>query len=330
MHFAGLRSVASTWPAHGMDSYPPPLLRLPSQDGGLHGTRKVFKGCRRPELNQNGSRMASAQKRALRPAELTVASTSIEGAEPIAPKHVVCLGDSLTNCSYSADWVQPLSSTLRHQGVALHRHGINGEMACRALRRVGRVFNSHPDPVAVIIWLGTNDVIARTTNAFQIFQKVYNSPPQDPSLQLYSASMSSILDIVAEKAPNAKVVMISLPPLTEDLGGQCNQLVAEYCAELRALAEARPNITLVDFNRSCMSVLEEEHSSGFKSTIRGLNFFRMCWWTAIQTFQYYVMRKSWDAIAKSRGLYLLTDEIHLNERAVSILLPLLSNALNDV
>jgi hypothetical protein len=42
------------------------------------------------------------------------------------------------------------------------------------------------------------------------------------------------------------------------------------------------------------------------------------WWQPTAVFQHYLFRRSWDDISRSRGLLLLTDNVHINDTAAEL------------
>jgi lysophospholipase L1-like esterase len=116
---------------------------------------------------------------------------------------VICLGDSHTRGFLGASWI----NLLRPQFPQLRfiNAGNDGEPSERILARLPGLLKAHPDPAAVLIFSGSNDCIAQETEDLQQYYKWWFWLSQRCSQQYALDNKQQMLQMVQEKAPQAKV-----------------------------------------------------------------------------------------------------------------------------
>ncbi|MFI6316486.1 SGNH/GDSL hydrolase family protein [Nonomuraea sp. NPDC050556] len=207
---------------------------------------------------------------------------------PIGPgAHTVMVGfgDSLTHATLSTDWIGALRDRLGPDGYAFFNAGQNGHTSADLLRRLDDVVSRHPD--AVTIWVGTND--ARN-----------NVPVTE-----FRANLEAIVDGLRTRT-TARLALMSSPPLGEDLDGEMNQRLAPYVAATEEVAR-RAALTYLPAHERLA-----EHAGKYGKAPRYAFGFGLAMRAAVQR---YVLRRSFDAIAAGNGLTVLTDHVHLSDRA---------------
>ena len=228
---------------------------------------------------------------------------------------VVCAGDSITHGVVSANYVALLRARWMGEGYTFVNGGINGELAYNLLRRLDTVIACRPDVLTLLI--GTNDVNA-TFSAAQAEQYRRNMRlPQLPSLDWYCGNVALILDRLQAET-SARIAVLSLPPLGEDLDSAINRRVLEYNAALRHLAAERGVLYLPLHERLAALLPSGHHPPPYAGKLGPI-------FSAV--LQHDLLRRSWDDISARRGVALLTDHIHLNERAAGVVADLIGDFL---
>lgn len=229
------------------------------------------------------------------------------GRQPRTRAVVVCAGDSITHGVGSASFVEPLRARLGGDGYAVVNAGINGDLAWNVLRRLDEIIACRPDAVALLV--GTNDVLGTLGPDWEAMYRRRQGIPETPTLDGYVASMRAILDRLAAET-TARVAILDLPPIGEDLDSPTNDRVRAYNAALRGVAAGRPGVTVLALHDRLVGALPPGHAPRpFDGTRRlmGAALFRRA-----------VLRQSWGRISADHGLALLTDGVHLNDRAAAI------------
>lgn len=239
----------------------------------------------------------------------------------MAGKVVLCLGDSHTRGLFGTDWVAKAQGRWSSLGLCFVREGVNGEVSSSVYKRLQPQIDRHGPPAAVILLAGTNDVIGQINSGFASFYVRHGRLSSPPTKQAFLDSIADILQTVAQQAPLCKVAVLTLPPLGEDLMHRVMQNVELHNAELKEVVAQYPNATIIDFGGSCRGYLQmcdiSQRSQHARFSFTMWNFFL---WQIGSLLQHYVLRQSWNAISRRRGLKLLTDQVHLNDTAGMILL----------
>lgn len=144
-----------------------------------------------------------------------------------------------------------------------------------------------------------------------------------------------------------QVVVITIPPHTEQPHQAAHQRVEQYNNALKQmLSRNYPTIQVIDFYAAAVQYLQQHHpayeqykplvpSAAGKQRRRSLHDMLINPWYNFSllsivrdqggsAFLHYCCGLSWDSISKRRGLYLLTDKVHMNDTAAGILAELLA------
>lgn len=203
---------------------------------------------------------------------------------------VVAAGASMTQGTLGADWVGALRAKPEFAGYELVNAGVNGSTSADLRDRTGTdIVACHPD--AVVILVGTNDV--RDGVPVESFQD----------------NLTAIVDRIAAET-TAQVALMSLPPLGENLDAEINHRLSGYNEAIAAVATAGGADYLPLHERMADQLRQRENpgsSYDFSFTLA----FRAA-------AQHYLFRRSWDDVARSHGLELLVDHIHLSDRGGAI------------
>lgn len=228
---------------------------------------------------------------------------------------IVCLGDSITYGQVSYNWVKALARQFpQHQFV---NHGVNGELAYNAFRRIDAVIAQKPDVVFVL--LGTNDMFAISAPHHTARYVKRAKLPQVPTKEWYVENMDKILSTLRQKT-QARIALISLPLLGEDMQHAANQMVKDYIDALKVLKEKHQCDWIPLHEHLVMHLLHHlptrlvPLTSGLGLIVKAI-------------LRRFLLFQSWDNISKVYGLTLLTDTLHLNDTGGKILEQLVSKYL---
>ncbi|WP_370246843.1 SGNH/GDSL hydrolase family protein [Nocardioides sp.] len=230
---------------------------------------------------------------------------------------VACLGDSITRGNASADYVRILAR--RHRGRArFHNGGVNGDLAHHLAQRLDPVLALRPDVVTVLI--GTNDVNAHLDEAWRARYARTLPPGSEPTLAWYAEHLDLILQRLTA-ATGTRVAVLTLPPIGEDLTSRMNDLVRAYNAALVDVS-ARHGVPVLPLHERLVALLPAQaRPPAYEGSVPAIM-------TAVA--QHLLLRRSWDAIARRRGLTLLTDHLHLGDTAAAVIADLVGGfALGD-
>jgi lysophospholipase L1-like esterase len=236
-----------------------------------------------------------------------------------APAVVACLGDSITNGWFSFDWVGLLARRLGPAGYAFRNHGHNAALANNALRRLDAVVAARPQFVTVL--LGTNDVNATMSERSRARYVRGNRLPQNPTLGWFRECLAAIVSGLRERTA-ARVALLSLPVLGEDLDHPANRKTAEYSEVVREVAAAGGAAYLPLHERQ-REYLQKHPGPAGLAYRDGLGA------VVGAAAQRYLLRRSWDGIARRNGLRLTTDCIHLNSTGGGMVAELVEQFLRD-
>lgn len=229
---------------------------------------------------------------------------------------MVALGDSITHAKVSADYLQMLTETANDPKYSYINAGINSRLAYNALQVVDSVIAC--DPSVVTILIGTNDVLA--TRSEKVAQRYVNQwqLPQTPDLIFYQNSLTKIIEQLQQRT-NAKIAILSLPPIGERINSVMNNTIATYNRFIKATA-AKHHITYLPLNERMWQSLNLQGDNN-----KACPFTDKLMEKAIA--KHYIFNDSWNKISADNDLKLLTDCIHLNENGAKIVADLIKNYL---
>jgi lysophospholipase L1-like esterase len=237
---------------------------------------------------------------------------------PTAERHVVCLGDSLTRAQVSADYIQMLEA--RHTGpITFTNAGVNGDLAFNVLQRLDSVIDLRPDAVSILV--GTNDANASLSEKNARMMTRMKKLPVRPTIEWYRENLTAVVDRLA-KETSARIALLSLPVLGEELGSPSVQRSAEYSAVVKEIAGAR-NLSYLPLHEQQVDYLAT------RATTPGIRFRDGRLLSATAAIQHFVLRRSFDDISRRRGLQLTTDFIHQNTHGATMIADLIDSFLKS-
>jgi lysophospholipase L1-like esterase len=236
-----------------------------------------------------------------------------DGRDPGASTVLVCVGDSITEGVGSADWVAMLGEQVGAHGVQAVNAGVAGDLAWNVLRRLDTVIQCDPDIVTLMV--GTNDVALEPVSFLSHLTLRMKGVRQPPNLEWFSENVSMILRRLRSET-HARLAVIEIPMLGEDLDSKTNERVNTYNEALRSIA-AEQAVMCLPLHDRLVELLPPGHVPPPYEVKVGL--------TVRAQFQHHVLRHSWDEVSASNNLTLLSDHTHLSERAARVVADLVAD-----
>lgn len=191
---------------------------------------------------------------------------------------------------------------------------MNGDLAWNLRQRVAAAISGNPRVVVLLI--GTNDVACETSPALlERLKRMRRLPREfDPSEATFVENVRAVVrDIRATST--ARVIVVEIPPLGEEVDSIVNRRVGAYNAALQRLAEDE-HLACVPFYVRLVAELPEGHRPRPYSYRKAPML--------LARLQRAVLGRSRDEISRRNGLVVLTDWVHLNDRGAAILADLVA------
>jgi lysophospholipase L1-like esterase len=224
---------------------------------------------------------------------------------------VVLFGDSITEGTMSADYVEELERRMGADGHRFQNAGVGGDTAFNLLGRVPAVVAAQPDAVAIMV--GTNDLQAylRGGKPIWIMQRL-KKLPQPMTLEWYVRLVRQIVETLQEET-QASLALCSIPAMGEDLDDHANCAARLFNRGLEGIAE-KLDVAYLPVHEAMAEVLRSDpraRAVSFDQRTLGRRILRAL-------FDSKVRHRSWDEISVREGLALTTDTIHLNSHGAAI------------
>ena len=239
------------------------------------------------------------------------------GRGPATRTLVVCAGDSITHGVMSADYLAPLRDRLAGDGYEFVNAGINGDLAWNVLQRLDDVVACRPDAVTLLV--GTNDVLATLGPEWEPMYRRQQHIPVSPTLAWYVENLRAIIDRLQAQT-GARLAILDLPPLGEDLASEINGLIRDYNKALRGAAAAS-GVSVLPLHDRLVELLSDDNGPPPFEGRRNL--------MGSALVRRLVLRRSWNEVSAAHGLAILTDHLHLNDRAAAVVADLIADWLAD-
>lgn len=236
-------------------------------------------------------------------------------SSPMGDRPVVVAGASIVRGKASVDFVQLLREEFPTRTFV--NAGVNGNVAWELLQRIDRVIACQP--AQVIILIGTNDVQAMLTPDATQSTRKSKQLPEDPSLGWYASCMTEIVRRL--QSCGSDVSLCSLPPIGQDLDAPVNAMVREANAALRSVCEETGSTYVPVYEHLTELLASQGATSGPAWT--------GSWAPGIASLvQHFVLGRSYDAIALSRGWILSPDGVHMDSTGAGIIRDLIAKWLS--
>ena len=239
-----------------------------------------------------------------------------DSAQDNNQKTVVCVGNSITHGQVSYNYVNILSDRLSDNGYQFVNAGINGNLTYNVVKRLDKIIECDPDYVTLLI--GTNDANASLSEKNSARYMRDMALPDKPNEEFFRKNVNKLISQL-KKRTNAKIAILSLPPIGEDINHIAYQRTKEYSGIILDVAQEN-NVDYLPLHENITEyLLAEDHhprlsyDNGFRRImIRGI-------------FSHFLLRTSFDKIATNNGFLIVTDFLHLNHRGAKMVADLIKN-----
>lgn len=230
---------------------------------------------------------------------------------------VACLGDSLTRAQVSVDYLDLLERRRPAGDVRLARFGVNGDFAHNLLQRLDTVVADAPEVITVLI--GTND--ARASLAGYPVEQVMRRKrlPERPSAGWFQQCLGAVVARLRAET-DARIGLLSLPVLGQHLDGPAARASLAYSRMIAEVAAAEEVAYLPLHERQTEELRRADappipYREATPAAGVGV------------LLQRALLRRSFDAISRRRGLMLTTDHIHQNSRGAALVAEVIDGGL---
>ena len=161
------------------------------------------------------------------------------------------------------------------------------------------------------ILIGTNDVNATMSERNWLRYKSFNRLPsmqEQPTIEWYEESLTQIVQRLKTET-HARIALLSLAPIGEDLEHEANVKVNRYNEAVRRIAQAE-KVDYLPLHERMIAYLHE-HEADRKSLPPRLEYRDGLHNTGNAT-ALHATGLSWDEVSRRNGLLVLTDTLHLN------------------
>lgn len=217
-------------------------------------------------------------------------------------KTLVCFGDSNTHGNVSYNWVSDLG--IIFQDLQVLNAGVNSDLTYSVLQRIDDVIACQPDFITILA--GTNDVSATVSQELENSFKQIGRIPKDmvPDFDSFKKNYQEIIRRLKVET-KARIAVISLPVMSEDLGHEANIKADKYSEYIRELAQAQQlsYLPLREKEKEYLLANPQPFKHTFDETFKLLIF---------SIINHYILGKDWDYTSRKHGYQLTPDNIHLN------------------
>ena len=239
---------------------------------------------------------------------------------PKSGRIVACIGDSLTHGNIGDCWVESLRR--EYPEDTFLNEGINGDVVWQVQQRIKPILDCKPD--VVLLMIGSNDAMASFDTDSGKRYKRNNKLPEVPTFKSYQKLLPELIDSLSDVS---KIALCTIPPIGENKDSAVNNHVKKY-NEFIELTAKNKNITLLPVSRLLWEDLSIR-TYPFKSDYdpRSLPIIRRIFGGLVH---HYIFKRSWDDVAKSKGQWLLFDQIHLGERGAKIVFNIAKKYISSI
>jgi lysophospholipase L1-like esterase len=234
-------------------------------------------------------------------------------------RHVVCIGDSITNGRISVNYLDLLAGRPSCGSFVFTNAGVNGDLAETVLRRLDPVIAMQPDLATVLI--GTNDAnasMSKRSSDRAVRMKKLTKPL---TIEGFGAIVDAIVDRLTGET-RARVGLLSIPVLGEELGSESMRRSQQYSETIKRVAEAH-GVEYLPLNERQTELLEAGGLTPGTPYRDGVGLL------ATGAMQHVLLRRSLDDISRRRGLALSTDLIHQNTRGATMIADLIEEFISQ-
>ena len=234
-------------------------------------------------------------------------------------KVIACIGDSLTHGNIGQSWVDYLREEFPND-IFLNE-GINANTTWQVLQRLDPILKCKPD--LIILMIGTNDALGSFDIDSGLRYKKNNNLPEVPSFEKYKEQLLELIDKIGL---SSKVVLCTLPPIGENKDSLVNQHVKKFNDYIKVVADNK-NLSLLPVSDSLwFEIQSRKYQLKFDYNPKSFPLLRRIFGGI---FHHYLLKQSWNDIAKAKGQWILFDQIHLNEKGAEIVFKLATKFISE-
>ncbi len=224
-------------------------------------------------------------------------------------KVVVCAGDSLTHGAVSVNYVELLKRKFPDGTYAFVNAGVNSSLAYNLNTRVEDIVRCNPDYVTILI--GSNDANASLGDrtARRLIRKM--KLPRRPDRAWFRSNLVALCETLKART-HARIALLSLPPIGEDVDSVAFRRAAEYSGIIREVARSQ-NVDYLPLNEAMTAGIR---ARGQKPSLSHTGDTQLPLYAALA--KHYLLRQSYDDISAGNGFLYLTDLLHLNTRGATL------------
>jgi lysophospholipase L1-like esterase len=206
-------------------------------------------------------------------------------------------------------------------GFRFINQGIDGDLAWNGLERLDRVIAENPDFVSILI--GTNDVNATMSERNRVRYRSFNQLPTEPSIEWYADNLSRIVQQLQTET-QAKLALLSLAVIGEDLQHEANQKVELYNDVIRTIAR-EASVAYLPLHERMVAYLHEHE--GDRASLPPRLEYRDGLHNIGNAVALHASGLSWDEVSHRNGLLVTTDGLHLNSKGAGMVADLIGEWL---
>jgi len=239
---------------------------------------------------------------------------------PKSGRIIACIGDSLTHGNIGDCWVDSLRG--EYPKDTFLNEGINGNVVWQVHQRIKHILDCKPD--IVLLMIGSNDAMASFDKDSGKRYKNNNKLPEVPTFKSYQKLLPELIDSLSDIS---NIALCTIPPIGENKDSAVNNHIKKY-NEFIELTAKNKNITLLPVSRLLWDDLSIR-TYPFKSDYdpSSLPIIRRIYGGIVH---HYIFKRSWDDVAKSKGQWLLFDQIHLGERGAKIVFNIAKKYISSI
>lgn len=209
--------------------------------------------------------------------------------------------------------MEMIEEQLEGEHVKFINAGRNSELAWNNLQRVDEVIQCEPDIVTVLI--GANDANASMGEDNMKSYVKRMKLPRDPDSDWYRESLLSLVKKIKTET-GAKIALLSIPTIGEDSNHPAFNKSSEISQIVHGVAEEM-DVTYLPLHEKMVEFLQDAPvSASYPYEKYLIGIFK-------GIIKHYLLRKSWDDIARSSGFSLHVDYLHLNTEGARMIADLI-------
>ena len=231
---------------------------------------------------------------------------------------IACIGDSLTHGNIGQSWVDYLRKEFPDD-IFLNE-GINGNTSWQVLQRLDPILTCNPD--IIILMIGSNDAMASFDKKSGIRYMRNNKLPEVPTIDKFR---EHFLELIERMKEVSRIGLCTIPPVRENKDSMINNHVKIFNDSIKDAANQNKIELLPVCDQIWLDILKRTYPLRSDYNSNAIPIMRRIFGGI---FHHYLLKKSWNDIAKAKGQWILFDQIHFNERGAKIVFELVKNFIS--